>query len=81
MSEDESILDRSMKSHSTFYDRVYLRNYEPECVRRQKEVKSAHLKNYLELEPYKGNPSEVFKSLLRPRNRSNERHLSMQFIR
>lgn len=70
-------------SNATYYDRVYLRKYEPDHVRRVNSSlnSSSFLNGHLEQDPYRGNPNELFKSLLKPRNRSNERHLNMSFIK
>jgi hypothetical protein len=78
------VVDRSIlkSTNATFYDRIYLRKYEPDEVRRYKQgagLVEGYLDKHLEQEPYKGNPNELFKSLLKPRTRSNERQLSMNF--
>lgn len=57
------------KSH---FNKVYVRNYEPDYVRRAKS-RGGYLKSHLELEAYKGNATQIFKSLLRKRDLSSER--------
>jgi hypothetical protein len=64
------------KSH---FNKVYVRNYEPEYVRRAKS-RGGYLKSHLELEAYKGNATQIFKSLLRKRDLSSERTHSKTIV-
>jgi len=52
----------------TYFDGMYVRKYEPDFVKRAKALPSDHLQGHLKLEPFNGNPEQIFKNLLRPRN-------------
>jgi hypothetical protein len=54
----------------TFYNGIYLRNYEPEFVQRAKS--RGKEPTFMRQELFKGNPEEIFKSLLRKRERTSE---------
>ena len=63
-----------LKPENTYFNRVYLRTYEPEYVRRAKTGgASSYLQGHLEQEAFKGNPDQVFKGLLRKRDLTAER--------
>lgn len=67
---------KAIENSGTYFNRIYLRKYEPDEIRRYKQTRGlsqSYLDSYLEREPYKGNPEKLFKSLLKPRTRSNER--------
>jgi hypothetical protein len=63
-----------LQPDKSFYDRVYLRTYEPDYVKRAKSRGvTSYQREHLAQQPYEGNPEQLFKSLLRKRELSQER--------
>jgi hypothetical protein len=42
-----------MRDHKTFYDRIYVRTYQPDCIKRTLEGPSPYLNNHLGSKPLK----------------------------
>jgi len=45
-----------MQANKTFFDRIYLRNYEPEIIKRMKNGDAPYLNDHLGTQPYHGDP-------------------------
>jgi hypothetical protein len=69
-----------------------VRNYEPELVRRFRKASAQQLESdpasievspskILQRNPYNGGSDQVFKSLLRPRNKSHEKNRNLSFCK
>lgn len=71
---DNKLIERTiMNANKTFYDRIYLRNYEPDCVKRLRNGETPYLNDHLGTQPYHGDPNTKFKNLLKQRNITAER--------
>ena len=64
----------------TYYDRIYVRNYQPDVIKRLEKGDTPYLNEHLGANhPYKGNPDSLFKSLLKKRTVSQEKTAKMSF--
>lgn len=77
--EDKAIERTILAPDRSFYDGIYLRNYEPEYIKRVKNGEAPYLNDHLGTEVYNGNPEKVFKGLLRKRNLTTERQRKMNY--
>eukprot|EP00347_Sterkiella_histriomuscorum_P004315 403360913 len=77
---EDKLLERTIfNANKTYYDRIYLRNYEPDCIKRLRNGETPYLNDHLGTQAYHGDPNTKFKNLLKQRNITAERQKAMYF--